>query len=129
MTPSKELNNLSQSNLVPVSSIKSSMVFKDHFRSSQTTQNQSSFPEVLMCHPSTLLNSGASNPQKSRKATCYSKATSSVLFMKTVCSQTIRSWCHQSAKVESLGLPPPVSTTFTKRFWNLNSTVSRLSTR
>lgn len=82
-----------------------------------------------MCPPWILPSSGASNQEKSRKAICYSKATSSVPFMRTVCSQTIRSWYHQNARVESPGLPRPVSTIFTKRFWNLNSTVSRPSTR
>ena len=128
-TPSKELNNHSPSNSDPVSSIRSLTEFKGPSKSSPNIRNQSSCPEALMSPLSTQPNSGASNQPKSRRATFCSKATSSAPFTKTVCSRTTRSWSHQSARVESPGWPPLVSTTSTKRFWNSNSTVSRPSTQ
>ena len=123
----KELNNLSLLNSVPVSSIKSSTVSKGLFRLSQNTQSQFTFPEVLMSPPSIQPNCGASNHQKSDKAIYSHKVISSVPSTKTHFSQTIRSWYHQDARVESLLLHPPVTTTSTKKFSNSNSMASELN--
>lgn len=118
--PSKELNSHSLQNSVLVSSIKSSMVFKDHSKLLPNTPTQSTSQEVLMFHPSTQPNCGASNQEKSEKATCCLKVIFSVQFMKTVFSQTTRSQSHQNARVESLSSLQLVNTTFTKKFQNFN---------
>lgn len=125
----KEPNSHSPLNSVLVSSIKSSTVSNDHSKSSPNTQTPSSCPEVLMFHPSTQPSCGASNQERSEKATCCLKVIFSVQCTRTVSSPTTRSQCHQNARVELPTLLQPVNITFTKKSWSFSFTVSRPNTQ